>query len=550
MRRLIYILLFVPLACLGQSTWHVSQSGNNETGDGSAEFPFANISTANGWADTGDTIKLIGGGTITEAIQSTIAVGIHLISDDGNTLTANAALNPILRFVSTAGNAVDGDQIIRGINFDGDETAVYRAIDIYYRSNVTLEDCTFTGFLYNAVRWHGTTSAWNVTPSNTLPTGNKMINCSFDNCTQYAGSGETGHVRISGQVGFLWQGGSLTQYNANRDAGENRDLAGGYQNYGLNIIGVTWTKEDTNDTEWNFFAEFHYSHGGFYMYDCTFNGAACFDLSGVVRGTYDYGAWIEGNTFTTASSPVATSHDEPYLDLESFDEENDITVIRNRFNNSRTAIKLVNIQTSAARINIDYNIFENVGNTTNAYSNAILVQSNWADTDPIPMREIRIRNNVMEAGQASYAGILVSVWGDIDVMDIDNNIIYGVFGRPIRFIRNGGTPTVDSLNVRSNCFYGNTSTAAYYDGNITFTNDTESGNITTDPLFVSSSDFSLQESSPCIDAGVDVGLSSDYLGRDIVGLPDIGAYEWGNVLYVRHQGHPVYHLGKKVIIYQ
>src|SRR5690606_34869072 len=109
--------------------------------------------------------------------------------------------------------------------------------------------------------------------------------------------------------------------------------------------------------------------------------------------------------------------------------------------------------------------------------------------------------------------ILVSCWGDIDVLNLKNNIIYGGFGRPIRFTLNGGTPTIDSANISTNNFYGNTSTAIYYDGGVSFTNLIESGNITTDPLFTSSTDFSLQASSPCIDEGTNVGLSADYLGN-------------------------------------
>jgi hypothetical protein len=52
--------------------------------------------------------------------------------------------------------------------------------------------------------------------------------------------------------------------------------------------------------------------------------------------------------------------------------------------------------------------------------------------------------------------------------------------------------------------------------------------LSTDPLFVSTSDFRLQRSSPAIDAGVDVGLTEDLAGTHVPqGLaPDIGAYEW------------------------
>jgi parallel beta-helix repeat protein len=50
------------------------------------------------------------------------------------------------------------------------------------------------------------------------------------------------------------------------------------------------------------------------------------------------------------------------------------------------------------------------------------------------------------------------------------------------------------------------------------------------PLLVSAStsDFSLQSTSPCINAGTDVGLSVDLAGRQVPygAAPDIGAYEW------------------------
>lgn len=52
--------------------------------------------------------------------------------------------------------------------------------------------------------------------------------------------------------------------------------------------------------------------------------------------------------------------------------------------------------------------------------------------------------------------------------------------------------------------------------------------IINNPLFVSSSNFSLQASSPAINAGADVGLTSDYIGTAVPqgSAPDIGAYEY------------------------
>lgn len=54
------------------------------------------------------------------------------------------------------------------------------------------------------------------------------------------------------------------------------------------------------------------------------------------------------------------------------------------------------------------------------------------------------------------------------------------------------------------------------------------GDINSNPLFndASSHDFTLQATSPVIDAGVDLSITSDYAGNPIYGPPDMGAYEY------------------------
>jgi hypothetical protein len=54
----------------------------------------------------------------------------------------------------------------------------------------------------------------------------------------------------------------------------------------------------------------------------------------------------------------------------------------------------------------------------------------------------------------------------------------------------------------------------------------DAAGVNSDPLFVSVSDFRLQSSSPAINAGANIGLTTDYSGNPIVGVPDIGAYEY------------------------
>lgn len=68
----------------------------------------------------------------------------------------------------------------------------------------------------------------------------------------------------------------------------------------------------------------------------------------------------------------------------------------------------------------------------------------------------------------------------------------------------------------------------------------DANSLNSDPLFVNVlSDWSIQTGSPCINAGVDVGLTQDINGNPIVGLPDIGAYEFVTNLILH---------GRKIII--
>ena len=91
-----------------------------------------------------------------------------------------------------------------------------------------------------------------------------------------------------------------------------------------------------------------------------------------------------------------------------------------------------------------------------------------------------------------------------------NIYTHNCFGVEVADFITWGTATPDTYDVWETAY-----------GSSTFS-------VKSDPLFVSSSDFHLQPSSPAINAGVDVGLTSDY---DSISLPrgagfEIGAYEY------------------------
>jgi uncharacterized repeat protein (TIGR02059 family) len=122
-------------------------------------------------------------------------------------------------------------------------------------------------------------------------------------------------------------------------------------------------------------------------------------------------------------------------------------------------------------------------------------------------------------------------------IEIKNNIITGFEGG---VFYNGTSGVMDNLSIQNNIFSNNGRSNAPV-LNTTPTNYSNSGNLTSDPLFISTSDFHLQTSSPAIGKGLAVsGLSVDYEGKSIKTPPSIGAFESGTVAQAPLQVIPVY----------
>jgi uncharacterized protein YjdB len=122
---------------------------------------------------------------------------------------------------------------------------------------------------------------------------------------------------------------------------------------------------------------------------------------------------------------------------------------------------------------------------------------------------ISIKNNIFYTLQSTDAGANGAAVYNIDIADaqIDDN--YNLFYR-----------TSNSLRV-----YSNRGTA-YYMNTIA---GIEPNSIASNPLFVSSADYRLQEGSPAIGEGVDLGIALDYNGYPFdADTPSIGAFELGS----------------------
>lgn len=119
-------------------------------------------------------------------------------------------------------------------------------------------------------------------------------------------------------------------------------------------------------------------------------------------------------------------------------------------------------------------------------------------------------NTLASKAQTGYG---ISIVGTTTAA-IHNNIVYG-------FSTGIAAETTNNVTNDFNLVY-NYATAAY--SNLT----AGSGALSSDPLFTSlaGSDYTLQSSSPAINAGTDTSRTTDKDGNSIEGAEDIGAYEY------------------------
>lgn len=154
---------------------------------------------------------------------------------------------------------------------------------------------------------------------------------------------------------------------------------------------------------------------------------------------------------------------------------------------------------------------------------------------------LQLFNNIIHSSNASLYGPIRNLGAEAinsHVIEIKNNVVDFKTPTVAEYINWLYTPGVGvSTPIFSNNLYYNTTiTEAGNKFKLGATNynltswqsSVESTALETNPLFISSSDYHLGPTSPAINAGTDVGLTSDFAGTSIPqgSAPDIGAYEY------------------------
>ncbi|KKL72840.1 hypothetical protein LCGC14_2080900, partial [marine sediment metagenome] len=293
--------------------------------------------------------------------------------------------------------------------------------------------------------------------------------------------------------------------------------------------------------------------GGIYV---GINGDDSSVLSNIVTEIYGDGIYIYNNNRVVVRDNLSHSHTglQDYNDdCIQFDSANDFICLGNTCHTTTTKNGIfasggvggivennyvydckAGIKLDQDNITVRFNTTENNGNyggiaSTSGGVTGLEIYHNISINDQIGIyidnATVNIYNNVVYGDGQDRAFRVVSLSGNVK-----NNIFVSLSHNQNVMLCNSPGALVMDNNVwwpqGVNAFSYNSSN---YNTLVDYKNGTSQGinSIAQDPLFIDAgnNDFYLLSDSPCMNAGVDVGLSEDFDGKVISNPPEIGAYE-------------------------
>jgi len=490
-------------------THYVAINGN-DAANGDITHPWKTLTYACANATESGNIISIAAGSYTVNNLCSLSPGVSLLGA-GKTQTIIQCTNTIDKTINMASATLTaGNQSISGIGFDGVNLTGYSAIVINKRYNVSVHDCDFKNFNFRSISFYNGSGYNNIRPA-VYAQGNEFYNNTITNGgATWATSGSS--IYLTGQIGFKLYGNTVA--STKRGDSPPGIIIKASELKALDMHNNTFTIVGNDDeAKWAFAFEVWDIADGSKIYDNTIQGVL--DLVNIYKGNSTFGVSVYGNTFGFDAIQSVSKHGI-YLEGNFADVE----IKTNTFKHLSTPIALYTLSTgSYSNIRIHHNTFNKIGFTGSTYNTCIDV----AGTGGYTLNGYYIDNNTFVSGANganTFVGITIPAKGTTSNVYIRNNIIKD-FDRVIvsQYAPTGGM-TIANVFIQNNDLYSN----GYGDApnwiQIVPTSVTSTGNITTDPLFVSISDFHLQPSSPAINTGLDVGLP--YNGS----APDIGAFEY------------------------
>lgn len=527
------------------ANYYVSTGGSNGA-PGTMGQPWRNISYAcNSVVTPGDIIN-VGAGIFVESSQCAPRVGVSLVGTGDTTEVRFSIGSSATGFSLYSSSETAGNQSISYMKFNGNSLSTWRAIYVEKRSYVHIHHCTFEDFFAYAVSFYGSGSyqyeatSWSV--------DNKIYSNTIDNCAGYDfgspdpkndGAGGYASITVDAQDGMEIYDNTITQFG--RSGYANGYLIKGVAGYNKNmkIHDNNLDREPVTSANeslvYDFCIELWHNRGGVEIYDNVITGGSI-DISGHkgnTKGSYTYSTHIHDNIIGCTALSDSPNPKGILLEVGVQDvliEKNHIFnvssgVWQTIYDDSWVGINHYHIQ----NITIRYNIFENIGvSSSGPYNDGGIDCLNSTTSGTTTYDGYYVYNNVLIGTNNSVPtkwGIRLPYVQELSNVYIKNNIIMNFDHSPIYAAGSG--MAVDTMEINNNIFYQNgNSNEPYF--SITPTNYTHDTPIKDDPDFLLSNNFHLQESSPAIDAGEYVGITTDFDGNSVSDPPEIGAYEEGS----------------------
>lgn len=515
------------------TTYYISPSGNDTTGDGTIVLPWKTLHKATQTVTTsGDTIFVLSGIYI-ETVQCYLSEGVSLEGEGETSIIKSELTNHFVELLTLRSpEGSNGNQFIRNLKFDGQELSTFWAVWVGGRSNVHIYNCTFVDFKDRGIIFSGRNDFFEGPPDSIYATGNKFYNNIVNNCAAYVDTSNgsiygRGCLNIGGQLGMEIYGNTITQnqrpegFNGWPIKYMNDGYLKGCKIYNNILKKIPYGGEWPGQNGWDFCIEL-FNVEGLEIYDNTIQGSI--DLNFNWKGSYPYSVWIHHNIL---SQDTLNSKIESGIIFE-FDTE--------------TAI-------------VEYNILNNI---------SCGIQFNTRDSTHITNCTIRknlISNLAHGEGVGTAGGIMIVSEGTnsamITNMNIDHNTITAVKDKEPWFGMEFGALTygfASNIKIRNNIVVGfpgawlqGSDSLTNMDGvDLLFNNTYENGNADhpywpagpptnyvdtsynlygLNPYLDSSNNFVLRAISPGIDLGIQIpGIPFVPAG------PDLGYAEYG--------GHP------------
>ncbi len=520
MRMILSVILVIVSITVTAQTFYIDPSGDDVTGNGSADYPWKSLYKACQVASMRGNIIHINPGTYVENTTCLLAPGVSIVGSDAKkciitSTSLTTQFTAIINALSSEGT--DGNQSISNLTFDGNNETIAQAFNIRGRSDFSIHDCIFEDFNYVAVYWSGRGDVTDAAPD-IWATGNSFYNNLVTNCAAYADGYARGALMIGGMDGMLIYNNYITQ--TGRPAGENGWplkvwVNSGYVR-GVKIFNNILFKDDL--TNWDFCIEMDHV-SGVEIYDNTITGSI--DTNHQSKGDYDYSIYIHDNIIGP-STPQNSAYYGVILEFET-----DAAIIaRNHFRNVALGIMYSCREGSLVSNNeIYYNIFSNIGqaNGSGFYGGIRFIHDGSRD---FSVSDYFVYNNIFEGNPDNKP--FVGIEMNFDMTSAQNvniaNNIFTNFSYAWFWSNRGGV--INNLNMENNILFSNGSNNEPDISGGTPSNYININNTITDPLFYSSTNYHLQEGSPGIGAGLSLaGLTSDFEGVSVNNPPNIGAYE-------------------------